>query len=213
MEKNKSKNKNNSKAQAKIKEIAKSKKISPNELAKKISAKAGVAGKAAGGVAKWWTVGTSVLEFVRHLWKWEWGNVEWEQKTMTLFFKIIDAIILTVITTIAVDAAVAAIGAAVVGGGWVVLVVIVVSVLIALLIDLIYQIMCNVVGDSQKPLSLSIIENVLKWFDSSEFEKILEPKQLYIQAAPQKQLYIQAVPQKQLYIQAAPPKYFIHNPK
>jgi len=203
VEKNKGKNKSNSKAQAKIKEIAKSKKICPDELAKNISGKVGTAGKAAGGVAKWWTVGKSVFEFITHLWKWEWGNVEWEQKTLSLFFKIVDAVILTVITAIAVDAAVAAIGAAVVGGGWVVLVVIIVSVLIALLIDLIYQLLCYIAGDSQKPLSLSIIENVLKWFDSSECERILEPKQLYIQAAPQKQLYIQA----------APPKYYIQNPR
>lgn len=161
--------------------------VHPHQIAKKVTA---MASKGAQGAAKWASVILDVCELVNYALH-PHKSVENDDKLNRIFGKLVDDIILVLIG-MAIGAGLAALGAST----WPLWVAILVSVIIGFIVDSVYRSFCEAAGgDQTKPLSLSIAESISSWVNSPEFEKKLEPREMYIQAAPPK-AYIQATPTK-----------------
>ena len=172
-----------------VSSIKKSTVIHPHELASKVTK---FMTKTASKALKWSSVILDVCELVKHLMKPQ-NTPDEENKMKKILGKIVDDIILVLVTSFIVTALGASSGP--------ICLAIIASLIVAFLVDSVYKLLCEQAGgDKNKPLSYTAYEKVMNWIETPQCQKMLEPREMYIQAAP-----------PSMVIKAAPPSFVIQN--
>ena len=178
-----------------ISNIKKSTVMHPHELASRVSR---FMNTAAVRAVRWSSVILDVCELVNHLMRPQ-NTPDEEHKTKKIFGKIIDDVILVFVTSLLGAAVGAALGTAAVP----ISLAIIISLVVAFLVDTVYKMLCeNVGGDKNKPLSYAAYEYIINWIDTPQCKKMLEPREMYISAAP-----------PTMVMTAAPPRLIIQTPR
>lgn len=149
-----------------IKKVCDSNRMKPGDMARNVSRGVSSAGNAVGRVARWWGVAKASFILIVHLLKYD-GTDTWEKRFVSLFYDILDQVMLAVITSVTTAIALAgiALAAGTTIGGLPVLVVIIVSLIVALVINLIYEYFRGN-EESAKPVTLSVYDNLDTWINS-----------------------------------------------